>query len=331
MTLTDPKKPAARVLTGSRTTGNPHIGNYYGAFKPAISLQEKHELFFFLADMHSINELPKPDKLRHDSLEMIATMLASGLDPNNGCFFAQSGVPEIHELAWFLGCVAPHAFLLRAHSYKDAIAKGKDANMGLFNYPLLMSADILLYDATLVPVGKDQKQHLEFARDFAQKFNNQYRPLFVVPEPIISEEVGLVPGTDGEKMSKSKNNTIMMYATDAEWKKQVMAIVTDAKGLDDPKDPDTCNVFNIYKVVASKAEADEMARKYRAGGYGYGHAKIALLEKVKETFTPKREKYFDLMKKPDDLRDIIRTGCQKARAIGQEKLKKIHDAVGLMI
>jgi tryptophanyl-tRNA synthetase len=261
---------------------------------------------------------------------MLATLLACGLDPAKGLIFAQSSVPEVSELAWIVGCQAPLGMLMRAHSYKDAVAKGLEVNMGVFNYPVLMAADILLYDADIVPVGQDQKQHLEMTRDLAQRFNNRYGDILTVPEPMISEEVAVVPGTDGQKMSKSKNNVVSIFATDKEWKKQIMAIVTDPATLEEPKTPDTCNVFALYKLVATPAETASLAAKYRAGNYGYGHAKLELLEKLKERFGPMRDRYFDLMKRPDDLRQVIVEGSRRARELARIKLDHVQAAVGVL-
>lgn len=319
-----------RVLTGSRPSGSPHLGNYFGAYKPLIDLQDGYDFFCFLADFHALNGDATPAEMRGHSYDMIATLLACGLDPARGCFFAQSAVPEVCELAWIIGCQASYGMLTRAHSFKDAVAKGLDVNAGVFNYPVLMAADILLYDAHVVPVGQDQKQHLEYTRDFAQRFNHRYGDVFVIPDPIISDEVGLVPGTDGEKMSKSKNNVVSIFATDKEWKKQIMTIVTDPTPLEDPKNPDTCNVFAIYKLVSTKDEQAVMAAKYRGGNYGYGHAKLELLEKVKERFGPLRDRYFELVKRPDDLRQIILEGSRKARDIAQVKMAKVQEAVGVL-
>jgi len=288
------------------------------------------DFFFFLADFHTLNSDARPQELRDNSYDMIATLLASGLDPAKGLVYAQSAVPEVCELAWILGCPAPYAFLLRAHSSKDAQAKGNDVNMGVFNYPVLMAADILLYDANVVPVGQDQKQHLEMTRDFAQRFNNRYGDVLTVPEPLISEEVAVVPGTDGEKMSKSKNNTVTMFATDKQWKNQVMGIVTGSAGLADSKDPTTCNVFAMYKLVGTPEEVAAMAEKYRAGGYGYGHAKQDLLKKLGDVFGPKRDRYFDLMKRPDELRSIILDGSKRARAMAVAKMEAVQKAVGVI-
>lgn len=319
-----------RVLTGSRPSGSPHFGNYLGAFKPAIDLQEKYELFFFLADYHALNENFSKQHMHDFSLDMTATMLACGLDPKQSLFFAQSAVPQTVELAWILGCQTPYGMMLRAHSFKDAQAKGKEVNMGLFDYPTLMSADILLYDAKVVPVGQDQKQHLEMARDVAQRFNNRYGEVLTLPDPLISDKLGLVPGTDGQKMSKSKGNVISIFATDKVWKQQIMSIVTDAAGLNDPKDPEACVVYKIYQLLASEAEAKVMAEKLRAGGYGYGHAKQDLLAKVVEIFGPKRDAYLKYLQNPDDLRQIIFDGSKRARAYAEQKMAQVQTAVGVL-
>jgi tryptophanyl-tRNA synthetase len=320
-----------RVLTGSRTSGSPHLGNYFGAFKPAIELGKKFDLYFFLADFHSLDDVPTKEKLREDSLDLAATMLACGLNPKESHLFMQSAVPQVTELAWMLSCVAPYGMMLRSVAFKDAQAKGNEVNMGIFNYPILMAADILLYDAELVPVGKDQKQHLEMARSFAQKFNQKYKEdIFVVPEPLISEEVGLIPGCDGEKMSKSKNNVVSVFATDKKWKKQIMGIKTSSEGLDDPKNPETCNVFQMYKLLASSDELELMADKYRKGGYGFGHAKLDLLSKVIETFSPMREVYQDWISRPDDLRDVLLAGSVPVREKAILKLNTLHEKLGLL-
>jgi tryptophanyl-tRNA synthetase len=320
-----------RVLTGLRTSGWPHLGNYFGAIKPAIDFQKQHELFLFIADLHALNSDDTPEKITDQSLDLAATLIASGLDLNKGCFYAQSGVPEVCELAWILGCQAPYGMMLRAHSFKDAQAKGIEVNMGVFNYPTLMAADILLYDATLVPVGQDQKQHLEMTRDIAQRFNSRYGQTFVVPEPVISENVAVVPGTDGEKMSKSKGNVVPVFATDKDWQKAIMSIKTDSKGVDESKDPEACNVFKLYKLVAaSDSDVATMAGKYRAGGYGYGHAKQDLLAAVKARFTPMRDSYDQLRKNPDQLRRLLVQGSDKARVVAEEKLVQVRKAVGLV-
>lgn len=323
-------KRKQRVLTGSRPSGTPHIGNYLGAYRPLIELQRSYDFFFFLADFHTLNANDTPAQMRAQSLEMIATLIACGLDPTHGLIYAQSSVPEVTELAWMIACQAPYGMMTRAHSFKDAQAKGLDVNMGVFNYPILMAADILLFDADVVPVGQDQKQHLEMTRDFAQRFNNRYGEHLLLPEPLISEDVAVVPGQDGEKMSKSKNNYVSIFATDKEWKKQVMAIVTGTASLEEPKDPATCNVYGLYKLLATPEQAAVMAAKYRQGSYGYGHAKLELLETLKERFGPLRDRYDDLMKHPDDLRDVIFSGSRKARELAKAKLERLQTAMGLI-
>ena len=322
--MTNPK----RILTGSRPSGEPHLGNYFGAYKPLIDWQNTYDLMFFLADLHTLNSPISKSDLESQSLEMIATLLACGFDPQVGCLYAQSSVPQVCELAWIISCSTPYGMLTRAHSFKDALAKEKEVNMGVFNYPVLMAADILLYDAEIVPVGQDQKQHLEMTRDIAIRFNNRYGPVFQIPQSMISQEVAVVPGLDGEKMSKSKGNTIPIFASDAIWKRQIMAIKTGSESLADSKDPDRCTVYKLYSLIAKPAEVEEMAEKYRAGGYGYGHAKVALLEQMKATFTSQRDTYEKWHRKPSELRDILHQGSLKAAAIADAKLKQVQDAVG---
>ena len=291
---------------------------------------QARELFLFLADFHILNVCNSGQLNREYSLDLAATLLACGLDPHRSLLYAQSAVPEVCELMWILSCQAPFGLLTRAHSFKDKQVKGIEVNCGLFNYPILMTADILLYDAELVPVGKDQKQHLEMARDMAQKFNNMYGEIFKLPEPLISDDVGVVPGLDGEKMSKSKDNVISIFATDAVWKKQVMAIVTDSKGLEESKMPGECNVYKIYKLLATQEEAQAMADSLSRGGYGYGHAKKDLLEKIKEVFSPLRDSYDDWLKRPDDLRDVVLDGSRRARDLAVAKLDQVQQALGML-
>lgn len=319
-----------RVLTGSRPSGSPHLGNYFGAFKPSIDLQQTYDLFLFLADFHALNENYTAAELREFSIDMAAVLLACGLDPKRSCFYAQSAVPEVNELAWILGCQTPYGLMLRAHSFKDAQAKSKEVNMGVFEYPILMAADILMFEPALVPVGKDQKQHLEMARDIATRFNNRYGDTFRLPEPLISDVVGLVPGTDGEKMSKSKGNIVSLFATEQVWKKQIMSVVTDAKGLADPKDPSTCNVFALFKLIATDQEAEAMADKYRSGGYGYGHAKQDVLAKMIERFSAMRDRYLDFHKHPDTMLDLLREGSKRAQDMARIKMDIVQSRLGLI-
>lgn len=319
-----------RALTGSRPSGSPHLGNYIGAFRPLLDLQRQCETFFFLADFHAFNENPDAKTLERNSLDLIASLVASGFDHEKNCLYTQSAVPQTTELAWLLSCVSPFGLLNRAVAFKDALAKKKEVNVGVFSYPVLMAADILLYDADFVPVGRDQAQHVEITRDLAQRFNHHYGEILKLPEALIRADVPLLPGLDGEKMSSSKGNVIPMFATDKEWKKQVMAITTDSRGLEDVKDPESCSVFGIYKVFASESEQAAMAEAYKKGGYGYGHAKMALLEKIKEHFSPMREKYFALMAQPDDLRHIVFLGSKKARALATAKMQKIQQLCGFI-
>lgn len=319
-----------RVLTGTRSSGKPHLGNYFGAYKPAIDLQKSYELFFFIADFHALNGSETAEQMTEYSYDLVATMMACGLDVERSCFYAQSGVPEVCQLAWILGCQSPYGLLLRAHSFKDAQAKGVEINSGVFNYPVLMAADILLYDAALVPVGQDQKQHLEMARDIAGRFNHRYGEVFALPKPLISDEVAVIPGLDGEKMSKSKGNVIPIFASDKEWKKAVMAIESDSKGLDEAKDPDSSVIFKLFKLLASKDEVDQMAHNYRSGGYGYGHAKQELLDKIKKTFSEPRDKYLEIVQNKNYLRDIIYEGSARAKIIADAKLDEVFEAVGVI-
>ena len=319
-----------RILTGLQPSGSPHLGNYFGAIEPAIELGGKGELFLFLADLHILNTRQPASTNFQNTLDLAATLLACGLNPEKNLFYAQSAVPEVCELTWILSCQAGFGLLQRAHSFKDKQAKGEEINCGLFNYPILMAADILLYGADLVPVGQDQKQHLEMTRDMAQHFNNTYGEVFKLPEPLISKDFGVIPGIDGEKMSKSKNNVISIFASDKEWKKQVLSIVTDSTPLEGPKDPDRCHVFALYKLFATKEELSGMRKNYEGGGYGYGHAKKELLQKVQKKFSPLRDKYDDWMKRPDDLRDVILDGSKKARELAQKKLDEVQAALGLL-
>lgn len=320
-----------RVLTGARSSGTPHLGNYLGAFQPAIELSKQHELFFFVADLHSLNGQPQAEDLKHRSQAMLASLLACGLYKDDVTLYCQSMVPEITELAWHLGCWASYGLMQRSVAYKDAVAKEQEVNMGVFNYPILMAADILAFKADMVPVGKDQKQHLEVTRDLAVKWNNHYGECLTVPEVLIAEDVGLVPGVDGAKMSKSTDNVIPLFATDKEWKKRVMSIVTSSEGLDDVKDPEKCHVYRLYQFFSSQDEQAEMADKYRAGGYGFGHAKKELLVKIQEEFSEGRDAFFDWMKRPNDMMDLALQGAAKARLTAQPLLAEVKQRSGLLV
>lgn len=319
-----------RTLSGITPSGTLHIGNYFGAIKQFIDTQDKVDGFYFISDYHALTTGPDPKKLRENTYNIILDYLALGLDPEKSTIFLQSNIPEHTELSWFLANVTPVALLERAHSYKDKVAKGLAPNSGLFTYPVLMAADILMYDPDFVPVGKDQKQHIEIARDIAIKFNTIYGELFKLPEPMIQESVAVVPGTDGQKMSKSYDNTIEMFAEEKALKKKVMSVVTDSTPLEEPKNPDTCNVFALYKLFATESQLADMAAKYRAGNFGYGTAKKELLEMILEYFKPFREKRKYLAENMPLVEKILKDGSDKAREIAIKKIKDVKSAIGLV-
>lgn len=319
-----------RVLTGVQPSGILHVGNYFGAIQQFLALQaEAEESFLFIADFHSLTVNPAPADLRERVKRVALDFLACGLDPEKTVFFRQSDVPEVCELTWILNCVTGVGFLERAHSYKDKTAHGFVPNNGLFSYPVLMAADILLYQTTHVPVGKDQKQHVEMTRDIAIKFNQMYGETFVIPEPCINADVAVIPGTDGQKMSKSYGNTIELFGDPKAVRKKIMGIPTDSRTLEEPKDPDQCKIFQLYKLFATKAQQAELAAKYRAGNYGYGHAKQALFDAYMDFFEPMRKRRAELEKDPDAIREILRAGAKKAAPVARETLEKVRKAVGL--
>ncbi len=318
-----------RILSGIQPSGKLHIGNYFGMMKPAIELQEQGDAYLFIANYHAMTTVQDADMLREMTTDVALDFLACGIDPDKTAFYRQSDVPEVHELAWLLSTVTPMGLLERCHSYKDKVAKGIVASHGLFAYPVLMAADILAVQSNVVPVGRDQKQHVEVTRDLAIRFNNAFGDVFTVPEPSIRESVAVVPGVDGQKMSKSYDNTIEIFKEGKPLKKRVMKIVTDSKELEDPKDPDTCNVFALYKLFATEAELAELAERYRAGGMGYGHAKTELLGKINEYFGPMRERRAELVTDMDYVNDVLRQGAEKAAVLARETLQKARQAVGL--
>ena len=321
-----------RSLSGIQPSGILHLGNYFGAMKQFIDTQNSGEYdgFYFIADYHSLTSLTDPKALKDNTYNIVLDYLALGLDPKKSTIFLQSDVPEHTELSWLLSNVTPVGLLERGHSYKDKIAKGISPNTGLLTYPVLMAADILMYDTDVVPVGKDQKQHLDFARDIAMKFNQQYNvDLFKLPEPLILDDSAIVPGTDGQKMSKSYGNTINMFASKKELKKQVMSIVTDSTPLEDPKDPNN-NVAKLYALFASIEKQNEMKEKFLAGNYGYGHAKTEVLNAILEYFGEARERREELAKDTDYINEVLYEGGKKARAIAQEKIMKAKEAVGII-
>ena len=318
-----------RVLSGIQPSGKLHIGNYFGMIKRMVEYQENTDLFLMVVDLHSLTTLHDPKELRSLTMEAVKDLLALGLDPEKSHFWLQSDIPEVTELAWILSCLTPMGLLERAHSYKDKIAKGIQPNLALFSYPVLMTADILINQAELIPVGKDQKQHLEMARDIAIKFNNQYGDTFVVPEEDIAEDVAVIPGTDGQKMSKSYNNTIPIFGDEKLIKKAVMGIITDSKSVEECKDPKSCIVFKLYNLFANEKDCCSLADRYKAGGMGYGDAKKALLEKIMETFEPFREKrkYYD--EHPEEVQSILDKGTEKVRKISISTLDTVRKAVGI--
>lgn len=318
-----------RILTGIQPSGTPHIGNYFGAMRQIVASQEKGETFIFLADYHSLTTSQEPEQLRRNVQELALNYLACGVDPQKAILFRQSDVPQVCELCWILNNVTPVGLLERAHSYKDKLAKGFAPNNGLFSYPVLMASDILIYRSDLVPVGKDQKQHLEITRDIAIKFNNRYGEIFTIPEELIPDEVAIVPGIDGQKMSKSYNNTIPIFGKEKEIKKTIMSVVTDCKQLEEPKDPDHCNVVALFKLVATPDELEEMKARYRAGGYGYGHAKLALFDKLWAYFEPMRNRRAELERNLDYVREVLRKGGERARQVAEQTMEEVRAAVGL--
>ncbi len=318
-----------RSLSGIQPSGILHIGNYFGALKQFVDLQDKYEGLYFLADYHALTSNPNPQKLKENTINVLLDYLALGLDPKKSTIFLQSDVPVHAELMWILNNVTPVALLERGHAYKDKINKGLKANAGLFTYPVLMAADILLYDTDYVPVGKDQKQHVEFARDIAIKFNEQYgKEVFKLPQDLILEDVAVVAGIDGEKMSKSYGNMINMFLPEKELKKQVMSIVTDSASLEESKNPDN-NITKIYQLFASKEEIEEMKRKFIAGNYGYGTAKKELFEKIIEYFRDAREKREKLANNLDYVHEILREGKTRASKLAESKMEIVRETVGL--
>ncbi|MEK9584121.1 MAG: tryptophan--tRNA ligase [Flavobacteriaceae bacterium] len=320
----------ARILTGVQSTGTPHLGNILGAILPAISLANsaENDSYLFIADMHSLTQIKDGATLRANTFSTAATWLAFGLDVDKTVFYRQSDVPEVTELSWYLSCLFPYQRLTLAHSFKDKADRLEDVNAGLFTYPMLMAADILLYDAEQVPVGKDQLQHLEMTRDVAQRFHNKYGETFVLPEATINESTMYIPGTDGQKMSKSKGNLIDIFAPEKELKKQVMGIISDSKSLEEPKDPLTDTTFALYKCLAPQDEIEAMSANYLAGNYGYGHAKKALLELILQTFQEPREKYEYLHAHPQEVEDALQQGAEKARKTAQAVLQRVREKVG---
>ena len=320
----------ARVLTGIQSSGRQHLGNILGAILPAIEMSNdpKNEAYLFIADLHSLTTVKDAKQRKDNLIATAAAWLACGLNPNKVVFYAQSYLPECTELTWYLNCFTPYPMLANAHSFKDKSNNLSDVNAGLFDYPVLMASDILLYDADIVPVGKDQKQHLEITRDLASSFNHQYGDIFVLPESKISESVMTIPGTDGRKMSKSYGNVVDVFLPKKQLKKQIMGIQTDSTPLEDPKDPNTCNVFALYKLLATDEQAKQLAEKYRGGNFGYGHAKTALLELILEEFGSAREKFDHYIENPEEVFSALKMGAEKARPVAQATLNRVRNKLG---
>ncbi|PWH85544.1 tryptophan--tRNA ligase [Brumimicrobium oceani] len=320
-----------RVLTGVQSTGVPHLGNLLGAILPAINMANNsdNESFLFIADLHSLTSIKDGETLSNNTYGVAAAWLALGLNPEKTVFYRQSDVPETTELTWYLMCHFQYQRLTLAHSFKDKAGRTSDINAGLFNYPMLMAADILLYDANEVPVGKDQLQHIEMTRDVAQKLNTSVgKDVLVIPEGVIDEESKLIPGTDGGKMSKSRNNFINIFLPEKALRKQVMKIETDSTPMEDPKDPETCNVYAIYKLLGSQEQIQALGDKYRAGNFGYGHAKQALFELIIEKFKVEREKFNYFMENKDEVDSILSAGADKARKVARQTLYRVRRELG---
>jgi tryptophanyl-tRNA synthetase len=322
----------ARILTGIQSSGRPHLGNILGAIRPAIELSKdpENESLFFIADLHSLTTIKDPEQRKNNTYAVAAAWMACGFDTDKNLFYRQSHVPEVCELTWHLSCFTPFPMLSNAHSFKDKSDRLADVNGGLFIYPVLMAADIILYDANFVPVGKDQKQHLEMTRDIALGFNNLYGDTFVIPEPIINEGVMIIPGIDGQKMSKSYNNTIDIFLPEKKLRKQVMSIVTDSTPLEEPKNPDTCTVFSLYKTLASAEKTAELRKKYLGGNYGYGQAKQELYALILEIFGEERILFNRYMNDPGMVEEKLREGEAKARKISRVVLEKVRKKLGYL-
>ena len=321
----------ARILTGIQSSGRQHLGNILGAIRPAIELANdpKNEAYLFIADLHSLTTIKDAELRKENVLATAAAWLACGLNTEKVVFYRQSDIPQVTEMTWYLNCFTPYPMLANAHSFKDKSENLADVNAGLFIYPVLMACDILMYDANIVPVGKDQKQHLEMTRDIARSVNHQLKKeVLVIPESKISEEVMVIPGTDGRKMSKSYNNFIDVFLPEKQLRKQVMGIVTDSTPMEEPKDPDACNAFALYSLLASDSQIEEMRQNYLNGGYGYGHAKQALFELILEEFKEERKRFDELITQPELIEGLLMEGAQKARPVADEVLGRLKAAIG---
>lgn len=321
----------SRILTGIQATGTPHLGNLLGAIIPAIELSKKseNESFLFIANMHSLTQIKNAEELKQNTYEIAAAWLACGLDTEKTYFYRQSDIPEVCELSWYLSCFFPYSRLQLAHSFKDKADRLEDVNAGLFTYPMLMAADILLYDAEIVPVGKDQLQHLEMARDVGARFNHQMGEVFVLPQAELQEDTKYVPGTDGQKMSKSRGNIINIFLPEKQLKKQIMSIETDSTPIEEPKNPDTDKVFAIYELIATSEQTEILRQKYLAGNFGYGHAKTELLDLILEKYKTEREKFNYYMNNLSELDAKLNEGAKKTKEIASNTLKRVREALGM--
>jgi tryptophanyl-tRNA synthetase len=320
----------ARILTGIQSSGKPHLGNILGAIQPAIALSKKegNNSFIFIADLHSLTTIKNPEERVENVRAVAAAWLAFGFDVDKNCFYRQSRIPEVCELTWYLSCFTPYPMLANSHSFKDKADRLSDVNAGLFTYPVLMTADIIMYDADFVPVGKDQQQHLEIARDIASSFNAQYGETFVLPEARIDQQLMTIPGTDGQKMSKSYGNIIDIFLPDKQLKKQILAIVTDSTPLEAPKNPDTDNVFALYQLLGTPEQVETLRQNYLAGNFGYGHAKQALFELIVDKFKKEREIFNYFMNNPEELEKKLEQGEAKARLVALEVLNRVREKLG---
>jgi len=320
----------SRILTGIQSTGTPHLGNILGAIIPAIEMANnpKNESFLFIANMHSLTQIKNAELLRSNTYSTAATWLAFGLDIEKTVFYRQSDIPQVTELSWYLSCFFPYQRLTLAHSFKDKAGRLEDVNSGLFTYPMLMAADILIYDAEIVPVGKDQLQHLEITRDVASRFHSQIGETFVLPEAQVQKDTMLIPGTDGTKMSKSKRNHIDIFLDDKKLRKQIMGISTDSTPMEEPKNPDTCNVFALYQILASPEAIESMRGNYLGGNYGYGHSKQALFELIIEKFAEERKRYNYFMNNLDEIDKALEFGAQKATKVANDVLSRVREKLG---
>ena len=320
----------SRILTGIQSTGTPHLGNLLGAILPAIKMANdpNNESFLFIADLHSLTQIKDAKLIQDNTYSTAAAWLAFGLNLEKTVFYRQSDIPQVSELSWYLSCFFPYQRLTLAHSFKDKADRLEDVNSGLFSYPMLMAADILLYDANIVPVGKDQLQHLEMTRDVASRFNSKMGETFVMPDAKVQENTMLIPGTDGAKMSKSKNNIINIFLNDKKLRKQIMGIQTDSIPMEDPKDPDSCNVFTLFKLIASPNEIASMKANYEGGNYGYGHAKQALFELLIEKFSKERETYNYYMENLSEVDKALEIGAKKASFVANEVLARVRKKLG---